>query len=275
MSEPAVRTISTRHGPMLALAGDVYITRSLMVYGEYCPDEARALAQIVKPGMTVVEVGANMGAHTVALARGCAPGLLYAFEPQHRVFQILCANLAMNDVGNVRAFPEASGAESGWATLPQVDYGAVGNFGGISAQAGGPPGAATAVRVTPIDDLGLEACHLIKVDVEGWEVEVLKGAARTIARFRPILYVENDRAEKQGALIDLVDAMGYRQFWHTPPLFSPDNFNRVPQNIFGPVASCNMFCVPKEFTGAVQGLVEIDPSNWTPPIAPAGPGGGA
>ncbi len=261
----SVRTITTRDGPMLALAGDVYITRSLMVYGEYCPDEARALAQLVKPGMTVIEVGANMGTHTVALARGCAPGLLYAFEPQHRVFQILCANLAMNDIGNVRAFPEASGAEAGWATIPQIDYAKVGNFGGVSVQAGATSGAA-AVRVTPIDDLALPACDLIKIDVEGWEAEVIQGAAATIAKHRPILYVENDRAEKQQALIDLIDGMGYRQYWHTPQLYSPNNFNGVPHNIFGAVASLNMLCLPRENPSTVEGLAEIDPRSWTSPL---------
>ena len=251
---------------MLVLAGDVYVARSLMVYGEYCPDEARALAQLVKPGMTVIEVGANMGTHTVALARGCAPGLLYAFEPQHRVFQILCANLALNDIGNVRAYPEASGAEAGWATIPQVDYAAVGNFGGVSVEGGAASGAGSAVRMTPIDDLALMACDLIKIDVEGWEAEVIQGAAATIAKHRPILYVENDRADKQQALIDLIDGMGYRQYWHTPGLYSPSNFNRVEHNIFGGAASLNMLCLPRENSSTVQGLVEIDPRNWTSPL---------
>jgi FkbM family methyltransferase len=249
---------------MLALAGDVYITRSLMVYGEYCPAEARVLAQVAKPGMTVIEAGANIGSHSVALARRCAPGTLYVFEPQQRLFQILCANLALNDIGNATALPEACGAEAGWASLPPVDYGGPGNFGGVSLEA--EAGPARRVRVTTIDSLELEACGLIKVDVEGWEAEVLQGAAATIARCRPILYVENDRRDRQGALIDLIDGMGYRQYWHTPPLFAPDNFNGVPQNIFGPVVSCNMLCIPRERPEAVEGMAEIDPKNWASPL---------
>lgn len=266
MTLSAVRTVSTRHGPMLALAGDVYITRSLLVYGEYCPAEARALEGMISPGMTVIEVGANMGTHTVGLARKCAPGLLYAFEPQPRVFQIMCANLAMNDIGNVRAIPDASGAEAGWATMPVVDYGTQYNFGSVSLESTTQPVAETAVRVTPIDDLPLSACSLIKVDVEGWECEVIRGAAKTIARFRPLLYVENDRADRQGELIDLIDGLGYRQYWHTPPLYSPNNYNGVQHNIFGPVASCNMFCIPRESPNRAENLVEIDPSNWTSPL---------
>src|SRR6185312_4051355 len=97
MSEPAARIYQTCHGPMLALRGDQYVTRSLELYGEFSGLEARLFEQIVKPGVSVVEAGANIGAHTVHLARLCAPAPLYAFEPQQRVFQILCANLALND----------------------------------------------------------------------------------------------------------------------------------------------------------------------------------
>ena len=63
------RPFQTRHGPMLALAGDRYITRSLELYGEFSGAEWALLGQLVQPGMTVVEVGANMGAHSVFLAK--------------------------------------------------------------------------------------------------------------------------------------------------------------------------------------------------------------
>ena len=58
--------LSTRHGPMCALAGDAYVTRSLQLYGEYGHDEVDLFRQVVKPGMTVVEAGANIGAHNHA-----------------------------------------------------------------------------------------------------------------------------------------------------------------------------------------------------------------
>ena len=58
---------------MIGLVGDRYITRSLEVYGEFSGAEWALFAQVVKPGMTVVEVGANIGAHSVPLARACFP----------------------------------------------------------------------------------------------------------------------------------------------------------------------------------------------------------
>lgn len=220
--------VATRHGPMLVFRSDLYIGRSLDLYGEYCAAEFDIFAQVVRPGAAVVEVGANIGAHTVPLARRCAPGPLWAFEPQQRVFQLLCANLALGQVANATCFPDACGAQAGAAELPPIDYAAAENIGSVSLSPAGlnPPSAAT-VRVAPLDETPVTGCDFLKIDVEGWEVEVLQGAAATIARFAPTIYVENDRAAKQQAVIDALDALGYQSFWHVAPLYSPENFNRV------------------------------------------------
>lgn len=262
-SDPAVQTYQTRSGPMLALRSDVFIARSLEVYGEYCPGEQQLFQRIIRPGMTVVEAGANIGSHSVDMARACAPGRFYAFEPQPRVFQILCANLALNEVGNALAYPEALGEAEGWAVVPRADYGRPGNFGGVSLKADGADGVR--VRVSPLDGLALAELGLLKIDVEGFEAQVLRGAAATIARCRPIIYVENDRAEQQQELISLVAGYGYRLYWHKPALFDPGNFNGVQENIFGPVVSLNMLCIPAERPIVVQGLEEIDPQAWRTP----------
>jgi FkbM family methyltransferase len=264
VAEPIVKTYQTRSGPMVALRTDFYMTKALELYGEYCPDEWRALAQLIRPGMTVVEVGANMGTHSVDMARACAPGPFYAFEPQPRIFQVLCANLALNDIGNAFAYPEGCGEAEGVAVVPLVDYGQEGNFGGLSLQADG--GAGVKVRIRPLDSLELPACGLIKIDVEGFEPQVLRGARETIARCRPLLYVENDREAQQQEVISLIAEMGYRLYWHTPRLFSPQNFNGVQENIFPGIVSINMLCIPKERKTVVDGLQEIDPSNWTSPV---------
>ncbi|MET0293400.1 MAG: FkbM family methyltransferase [Phenylobacterium sp.] len=270
----AAKAYRTRHGTMIAPPRDAYVGRSLELYGEYCPAEAAALAQLIRPGMTVVEVGGNLGSHTVAMARACAPGPLYVFEPQQRLFQMLCANLVLNGVTNVIACADAVGAAEGAAQMPALDYEAGGNFGGMVLQAAGRQQGPLSVRVRTLDSLGLVACDLIKVDVEGWEEGVLRGAAATIARFRPLLYVENDRPSSQQALVDLVDQLGYEMWWHTPLLYDPNNFNGEARNIFPGVASLNMFCTPKEKGVGVQGLTKVDPRNIDPPLrAPPRSGG--
>lgn len=271
MSDTVV--LATRHGPMFALAGDAYITRSMQLYGEYGHDEVDLFRQVVKPGMTVVEAGANIGAHSVMLARACSPGPLFAFEPQQRVFQLLCANLVMNGVTNALAFPDAVGAGAGTALIPPIDYGGRYNFGSVSIRptdgsARPDWGAGQPTRVVAIDDLALPACDLLKIDVEGFEAAVLHGASQTIARCRPLLYVENDRASRQADLIALIDSLGYTQYWHVAPLFSRDNFNRAQDDAFNGSVSLNMLCAPNESGLAISGFERIDPKNWRSPVGP-------
>jgi FkbM family methyltransferase len=264
VSEPPTKTLQTRHGPMKALAGDQFITPCLEVYGEYSRQEWLLLSQIVTRGMTVVEAGANIGAHTVPLARACAPGLLYAFEPQLPVLGLLCDNLNANAINNVRPIPAACGAEVGEARVPPLDYAATVNFGGVSLKACGEPGQL--VRVQPVDGLNLSACGLLKIDVEGFEVEVIRGATETIRRCRPIIYVENDRVEHQQALISDISSLGYRLYWHTPYIADEGNFNGATHRIFpSAIFSINMLCVPAECDTQVTRLEEIDPANWSSP----------
>jgi FkbM family methyltransferase len=81
-----------------------------------------------------MEVGTNIGTHTVPLAKALARQnrRLLAFEPQPVIFQNMCANLALNALGNVMAWPSACGDRAGTLYFSQPDYAAGGNFGGVS-----------------------------------------------------------------------------------------------------------------------------------------------
>jgi FkbM family methyltransferase len=189
-------------------------------------------------------------------------------EPQPRIFQILCANLALNDIGNALAYPEGCGEAEGWAIVPQVDYGARGNFGGLALR---PPGeAGVKVRIRPLDSLALPACGLLKIDVEGFEPQVLRGARETIGRCRPIIYIENDRKAQQQEIISLIAELGYDLYWHVAGLFSPDNFNGVEENVFGGIGSINMLCTPSERGMRVAQMERIDPADWRSPLPAIG-----
>lgn len=251
-----------RVGPLLFNRHDQFIGASLRTYGEYCPGETALFRQIVAPGATVIEGGANIGAHTVDLSRlvGIA-GVVLAFEPQRIVFQTLCANLALNSCANVHAFQCGLGASAGEILTPVLPPDQPRNFGGLSL-IGAADGEPTPLRA--IDDLALGACHLIKLDIEGMEVEALRGAAATVRTHRPFLYVENDRSERSEELISLLLSWDYRLYWHTPPLFSPDNFAGEPENVVGPYVSANVFCLPRERELATSGFVEItaDRATW-------------
>jgi FkbM family methyltransferase len=232
-----------RYGRMLFNKNDVYIGRSLDAYGEFSEGEIDLFRQVVNEGSFVVEVGANIGTHTLFFARqvGLA-GTVVAFEPQRIVFQTLCANMALNSVTNVQCHQKAVGAELGEIHVPALDYSRAENFGGLSLE-GCQQGEPT--PLVTVDSLKLSRCTLIKVDVEGMERQVLEGAAKTIAACLPILYVENDRREKAAELVRYIDGLGYAMYWHLPPLFNATNFLKNPQNIFGNIVSANVICVPK------------------------------
>jgi len=253
--QPPMRMKACRHGTMLYNTHDVYIGRSFDLYGEYAESEMAFLTHFVKPGQIVMDVGANIGAHTIFFAQTVGPqGRVVAFEPQRPVFQTLCANVALNALNNVVTFHAGAGEVQGATTVPLPNYNDTGNFGGVSlaGQQGGE-----SVQVMALDQIGLPALALIKIDVEGMELAVLKGAAQTISKHMPVLYVENDRKDKSPELIEHIFGLGYRAYWHIAPLFNANNMFTNAENVFANTASLNMLCLPAKAPQDIKGLQEI------------------
>ena len=76
------------------------------------------------------------------------------------------------------------------------------------------------------------------------------------------MYVENDRREKSHDLIELLQSMEYRLFWHQPPLFHPDNFSNNPENVFDRVVSQNLLCLPPGIPCPMDLLEVRGPDDW-------------
>ncbi len=262
--------VQARNGLFVANRHDFYLGNALIRYGEFSEAEWSFLAQFLQPGATVVEVGANIGTHTVSIARAVGThGRVIAVEPQRVIFQYLCANLALNGLMNVETHQCGCGSDAGTLVVPEMDYSCAvqQNFGGVSLQ---KSGRGEAVPICRLDDLvGNRKVDFIKIDVEGMEADVLHGAKNTILTSRPTLYIENDRLEKSEGLIRLLLGLDYRLYWHIPPLFNPDNFFGEKENIYGNVASFNMLCFPGESVTNVEGLQEIDDSTYHP-LQPSG-----
>ena len=250
-----VRTRRCRYGIVSYYATDTYVGRSFDLYGEFSEGEVGLFRHIVRPGQTVLDVGANIGAHTLFFAHAVGRrGKVLAFEPQRRIFGLLSANASLNDLPQIHAIHGALGRQAGTITVPQPDYAVTGNFGGLSlsiAAAGEP------VDLLTLDDLAPVACHFIKVDAEGMEADVLAGGEATIRRLRPWLYVENDRKNRSAALIGLIKSFGYRLYWHLPPYYNPGNFFANTENVFGRTVSCNLLCLPEEVDQDLSGLREV------------------
>ena len=241
---------------MLFNQNDVYIGRSFDEYGEFSEEEVTMFRRFVSKGDVVIEAGGNIGAHTVPLAKMVgSSGRVITFEPQRLVFQQLCGNLALNSLSNVEALNVAVGAAPGEIIVPHLPPDQATNFGGLGL---GEYKRGERRTVVTLDSLELKSCRLLKIDVEGMELGVLRGARQLIAHNRPILYIENDREDRSAALIEHIQEHGYRLFWHTPAMFSPDNYFQNEKNAFGRIVSVNMLCVHQSDDFSVADLREIE-----------------
>jgi FkbM family methyltransferase len=233
------------------------------LYGEFSEGEVDLFRQVVQPGQVVIEVGANIGAHTVFLAKQVGTsGVVVAFEPQRLVFQTLCANVSLNSLPNVVALQQAVGAEPGTVKVPELDWNRENNFGGLSL---GEYEKGDDVPVVTLDSLKMRRCDFIKVDVEGMEEQALRGGEGLIRRLKPVLYVENDRLEKSDSLIRYIDSLGYRMYWHKPPYFNRNNFLGNSHDVFPRIVSLNMLCLRRDVPQELHGFDEVKvPAAETP-----------
>lgn len=173
---------------------------------------ARARQKPVE-GFMVLDVGANVGSHTVSWAKYMTGwGSLIAIEAQERIFGALWGNITLNNLFNARAVWGAVSDQCGFMPGPKVDYHRLGNFGGVSMlpQHNDELGAvvrgySSIIPMLTIDSLNLTRVDIIKIDVEGMEPKVLKGAEISIRRHRPIIAAEHTTCGEEAILKALPD----------------------------------------------------------------------
>jgi FkbM family methyltransferase len=163
--------------------------RSLFFFGEYEREVTAVIDSILRPGDTVVDAGANFGHFSLIASRKAGPtGHVHAFEPMPQMADRLRRNLHTNGADNVTVNVAALGEQPGTATIhvppPGVPSGhaSLGEVGFQAAQKVECP-------VVPLDDYlckaGIEHVDLLKVDVEGSELRLLKGARQMLSSANP------------------------------------------------------------------------------------------
>lgn len=175
----------------------------------------------------LLDIGANLGAYLVPLAKYLQPlgGSVIAFEPQRIVYYQLCGNIVINRLDNVHAIHSAVGEAEGEIDIPEIDYENNRNVGAFSIDPRhrafhgietSMKTASSKVRVLPLDTLAVErAPALVKIDVEGHELAVLRGATQFLERhqFPPLLFEAWNfdwyKAERE-ALLAFVQQLGYQ-----------------------------------------------------------------
>jgi len=247
----------SRYGPIIFPNKDKYIGKSFDLYGEFSYHEVNFLKDLIEPGDVFIDCGANIGGITIPLAQKIGSGgYVVAFEPQQYIYHILCGNVAVNNLSNTAVFQRLASNVSGEVRgIPVLNYEEEGNFGDNSTSRVKKDMLCIPVATCTIDSLELSALHLIKIDVQGEELDVLAGAAETIKRTRPFLYVEAESKEESEKVIEFLKEHEYSYFFHRPPLFNTDNFYGNDVDVFDTVdkegvvnfiVSGNMFAYPKE-----------------------------
>ena len=158
-----------------------------------------ALDEIVLPHVTdhriCVQAGGYMGIWPKRLS--LVFDTVYTFEPTRDAYACLVANCPEENIVHQNA---ALGHK--WKTVNMRQISNPGNFGGNFVEEGGT------IPVVRIDDLELPSCGLLMLDVEGSELAVLKGAAETIAAYRPVIALEdkNVQAKRYGHVQGVVES---------------------------------------------------------------------
>jgi FkbM family methyltransferase len=216
----------TRHGLMLLRSGTDLISNTLINTGSYeyeVVDLCATLAQGYESGY-IVDIGANMGTVTVPLAKRFPWYKVRSYEPQRRVFYQLAGNVFVNDLDNVEIFQHGLGASAGMIHIDMPNYGTDANIGAwsmddqvrLNSFEGKGGGAVETVRIEVLNDQVFDQpIRVIKIDVEGMELEVLTGADKLLAvhEYPPLVYECWQQYEwhmaKAQRLDNLVQSMGY------------------------------------------------------------------
>jgi FkbM family methyltransferase len=215
-------------------------SRAIFVTGRYEPNEFSVLQKVLRPGMTFVDVGANMGLYSLFAAKKVtAQGRVLAIEPSSREYEILSRNIKRNHLANIRALNIAASDRQGAAELlvaplKNAGHNTLGEFGYGTALE-----RKERVPTERLDDIvrqeGLERVDVIKMDVEGAEMLALRGAADTLRRFQPLLLLEvSDRTlQHQGSssrkLLNFLAAEGYQLYQFSSQTGLPCRLERRPQ----------------------------------------------
>lgn len=229
-----MRSVEGRWGTVHFIGKDEYVGRSLFNYGEYNPDETEMILSLASG--VCLDIGANFGVMAQALEYNGFE--VVAFEPQPDVFNVMCKN-----VRGLR-FNYGLGSEAGMARMPKILCGSRANYGGMGIGCRSELGTIS-VEVRTLDSFAFENVGFMKIDVEGFEERVLRGGVETIARCRPIMYIEDDRPELSRSLRAYIEELGYTIEEHKPCLYRAENFFGLQRNVWDKnYASHNLICRP-------------------------------
>lgn len=257
-----IKTKDCKHGKFTFFENDTIIGKSLNLYGEYCEWEIMALEQIIEPEWHILDIGANVGTHTIPFSKLAYRGHVHAFEPNEFSRQLLEKNLLDNKVSNVTSFPYAIGRNNGKSYIGTYNIAVPGNYGEMSTIHSSEYMELT--DTMRLDAIKFERVDLIKMDIEGAEPQALKGGKHTLAKFLPTVFVECNKADNLRHIYTRFRRLGYsKMYWCPVRNYNPDNFFGYEKNVFGSGGVINLLMISPKLKVRFDYLEPIVDENDT------------
>ncbi|HET9054425.1 MAG TPA: FkbM family methyltransferase, partial [Cyclobacteriaceae bacterium] len=150
------------------------------------------LNKFLKKDMVFVDIGANLGEYSLFAARRLSSGKVLAFEPMPKMYALLEENRALNQFENITIFKYGLSAQEAILPIHEIENA----HEGLSTFFPGDQKSRTITNVplkvfdAEMDSLGIERIDFVKIDIEGSELNALKGAKKSIQKFKPVVMVE-------------------------------------------------------------------------------------
>jgi FkbM family methyltransferase len=210
------------------------VEHAIIKYGFFGSHILEFMAELLSPESVVLDIGANIGAYSIPLAKAFPDVTVHAFEPNPYAVARFRRNLLVNRIDNIRLHEKALGEEAGTLEFYAIEGRDIGlsSFIDRSFKEAHP----MRMQLTRLDDMldqDLSRVSVIKIDVQGFESQVLRGATRLLRRDRPYVlfeheddnFTEKDRAKdaKMG-LCRLFAEHGYEVHYmtkHDPRILFP------------------------------------------------------
>lgn len=240
--KPKLELVQARPGPMYVYKNDQFVSRAIKVYGEYCHAEVDIMRLFIEKDSVYIDVGVNIGYHALAMHKetGCT---VIGFEPNPTHFTVAAENCKN---APIQIFNAALGSRKETIKMTDVTVDDNGNYGETKQD---DEGTITAECLT-LDTLNVPKVSVMKIDVEGFEIEVMKGAEQTIDKYRPVIFYEALNLDWTECF-DFLKNKGYSQYWvaclNTPlkeDTFIPKDPNNDPG--FGQGGVTNIIAIPAE-----------------------------
>lgn len=253
--KPNLKVVDTNNGPMAVYINDTIVSQSIALFGEYSFNEIRVMSRYLNPDSLYVDIGTNIGYHAMAASHhiGCA---VIGFEPHPNHFAVAAYNTQNK---NIKLFNAAVSNKAGVLILDDFDPNEIGNYGEVHIESTGVE--VPAMKLDDVEEVKT-ICTVIKIDVEGNELNVLKGASRTIKKHRPVIFFEALEDSEWDKCRQYLADRDYNMFWVVCKVHPMNETYKNPkEHPFKNLAAFNILAVPAE-KDQPSDLAPVVPGEW-------------